>query len=163
MTAIAAKPATLFAQSLPRLQETNLAGHEVALPDAAKGKIAILVMGFTRGSKVPTSEWGKKIASDYASRGVELYQLPVLEEVPRVIRGMVISGIKNGVPENEREHFVPVLHHESELKKLVGYKEADDAYLVILGRDGNIAYQTHGMFSDAAYAQFRTHLDPLLN
>lgn len=38
------------AQQLPRLQEENLNGQQVVLPDAAAAKVAILVFGFTRGS-----------------------------------------------------------------------------------------------------------------
>ena len=60
-----------------------------------------------------------------------VYQLPVLEEAPRMIRGMITSGMKKGMPESERATFVPVMHNETELKKLVAYNELDDAYLIV--------------------------------
>ena len=102
-------------------------------------------MGFTHGSQTTTEAWTKRIQSDLGkTAGFELYQLPVLEEVPRFIRSMVVSGIKKGVPENQRANFIPVLHNEAEIKKLVGYKEPDDAYIVVLDRSAKIAYQTHG-------------------
>jgi hypothetical protein len=90
-----------------------------------------------------------------------LYQLPVLEDVPHLIRGMVISGIKKGVKENMQDHFVPIVHGESELKRLVGYKEADDAYLVILNPAGQIVQQLHGPYTDAAYQQLRNQIEAL--
>jgi hypothetical protein len=151
------------AQQLPRLQEENLAGQPVVLPDAASGKVAILIFGFTRASQTPTGDWAKRIRSDFGkSAGFELYQLPVLEEAPKLIRGMITSGIKKGVPENERANFIPVVHNEAELKKLVGYKESDDAYLVVLDRNGKVAFQTHGATPDANYAQLRSKLENLL-
>ena len=67
------------------------------------------------------------------------------------------------VPEDMRDHFVPILHGEAELKKLVNYKEPDDAYLVVLNRSGRIVGQTHGSLSDAAYTQLRARLESLLN
>src|SRR5271165_2774103 len=83
------------AQQLPRLQEENLAGHQVVLPDAAAGKVAVLVFGFSHGSQTTTGAWTKQIRTDFGkSSGFELYQLPVLEEAPRFIRGMIISGMK---------------------------------------------------------------------
>jgi hypothetical protein len=76
---------------------------------------------------------------------------------------MVISGIRKGVPEETRDHFVPILNGEAELKKLVGYKEQDDAYLVVLNREGKIVGQMHGAVTDAAYAPLKTQLESLLN
>jgi len=151
-------------QLMPRVQGESFAGRKVVLPDAAKGHVAVLVFGFSRKSKEPPSAWGDKIASEFGTNtGFEVYQLPVLEDVPRFIRGMVISGIKKGVKENKRDHFVPIVQGESGLKKLVGYKEPDDAYLVVLNRDGQIVQQTHGGFSDAAYGQVRSEVQTLLS
>ena len=91
-----------------------------------------------------------------------MYQLPVLEAVPHMIRGMVISDIEKGVPENLQAHFVPVLHKEDELKRLVGHKEEDAAYIVVLDRGGNIAYQVRGASPDPGYAELHTKLQGLL-
>ena len=150
-------------QPMPRIEGEGFAGQKVVLPDSAQGKVAVLVFGFTKASKQPTSAWADKIYSDFGARsGFELYQLPVLESVPHFIRGMVISSMKKGVPEKMRAHFVPILQNESELKTLVGYKEADDAYLVVLDATGHVVAQKHGPFSDSAYAQFRTDVESVL-
>lgn len=149
---------------MPRVEGESFAGRKVVLPDDAKGKVAILVFGFTKASKGPTGAWADKIFSEFGmEQGFELYQLPVLEDVPRFIRGMVISSIKKGVKENMRDHFVPILQHEAEFKKLVSYKEPDDAYLVILDPGGQIVQQMHGPFSDTAYEQLRKEIQPLLH
>ena len=148
---------------MPRVEGESFAGRKVVLPDSTSGKVAVLVFGFTKASKEPTGAWADKILSDFGSQsGFELYQLPVLEDVPRFIRGMVISGIKKGVKENLRNHFVPVNQGEAGLKKLVGYKEPDDAYLVLLNPLGQIVRQVHGPFSDSAYKDLRSDLQALL-
>ena len=86
----------------------------------------------------------------------------MLGDVPSLFRSIVISGIRKGVPENKRDHFVPILKGEAELKKLVGYKEKDDAYLIILGRAGNIVQQIHGAPNDASIAQVKSTIESLL-
>lgn len=150
-------------QPMPRVEGDNFAGQRVVLPDATKEHVAVLVFGFTKASKEATRAWAEKILAEFGKQSAfELYQLPVLEDVPRLVRGMVISGIKKGVPEKLRDHFVPILQGESELKKLVGYKEPDDAYLVILDLSGQIVQQTHGPYSEPAYAQLRKELHKLL-
>jgi hypothetical protein len=150
-------------QPISLVEGESLSGRRVMLPDDAKGKIAVLVFGFTKASKGPTSAWGDRVFTEFgAQHGCALYQLPVLEDVPRFIRGMIISGMKKGVKENMRDHFVPVLKGESELKKLVSYKEPDDAYLIVLNPSGQIARQMHGPFSDFAYEALRREILALL-
>ena len=151
------------AQQLPRLQEENLAGHQVVLPDAAAGKVAILVFGFTKASQNTTGAWMKRLQPDYGkSAEVVLYQLPVLEDAPRILHGMIVSGMKKGVPEGERANFIPVMHNEAELKKLVNYKEADAAYVVVLDRDGKVAYQAHGGTDASGYGELHAKVQGLL-
>ena len=47
------------AQELPKLQGKSLNGHLVTLPDEAKGKTAVLVIGFSRDCSV--GEWTEAI------------------------------------------------------------------------------------------------------
>lgn len=149
--------------ALPPIEGQSLAGRKVVLPDAATGNIAVLIFGFTRASKTPTSDWAKKLRVDFPSQSaLDVYQVPVLEDVPRLIRGMVISEIKKGVPENERHHFVIVVQSEAELKKFVGYKDPDDAYLVLLDRKGNVVKQLHGRPASDSYEPLKQALSSLL-
>ena len=151
-------------RQMPRIAGESLAGHRVELPDVARGNIAVLIFGFSRASKTPTSAWAEQLRSDFSSQtGFALYQLPVLEDVPRIIRGVAISGMKKGVPATLRDHFVPILEDESELKRLVSYKEPDDAYLVLLDRSGQIVAQRHGSFSATGYRQLQSEIVALVN
>jgi hypothetical protein len=153
---------SLEAQQFPRLQEENLNGQQIVLPDAASGKVAVLVMGFSKASKTPTEAWARRIDSDFGKApAFVLYQMPILESVPKMFRGMIISGIKKGVPENQRATFVPVVHNEDDLKKLVGFKGEDDAYIVVLDRSGKVVYQTHGESVDPGYAELKAKIQAL--
>ncbi len=163
LASIPAQAQNITEKPMPRIEGDSLAGHHIVLPDAASGKVAVLIFGFTKASKVPTAAWAKKISADFTSQpAFALYQLPVLQDVPRLVRGMVISSIRKGVAEETRDYFVPILNGEAELKKLVSYKEQDDAYLVVLNREGKIVAQTHGQVTDAAYAPLKTQLESRL-
>jgi hypothetical protein len=154
---------TLFAQQLPRIEGDSLSGRHVVLPAAASGKVAVLILGFSKASKTPTAAWEKKITSDFSTQQVQVYQLPVLEEVPRIIRGMVISSMKGAVAAEKQDRFIPLLHGESELKKLVDFEQPADAYLIVLGPSSEIDYKTHGsIVTEAGYAQVREHIQLLL-
>jgi hypothetical protein len=127
------------------------------------GEVAVLIFGFTKASKGPTSAWAAKLQADFGTRPeFELYQLPVLEDVPRLFRSMVISGIRKDVPEAKRERFVPILQGEAQLKNFVHYSEADDAYVVVLDRTGNILEQCHGSKDVTNYSRLRTEIESVL-
>jgi len=79
-----------------------------------------------------------------------------------MIRGMIVSGMTRGVPEDQRADFIPVLHNEAGLKKLVGYKETEDAYIVVLDRSGKIAYQAHRPTPEPGYTQLHAEVESLL-
>ena len=161
---VAAASLSALAQNtsnLPHTEGETLAGTKLTLPDAVSGKYAVLIFGFTRGSKKPTSEWANKVRTDFGTAPLELYQIPVLEDVPHLIRGMVVSGIRKGVPENQRDHFLIVVKSERELKQFVDYKEPDDAYLVSLDPTGKVIQQLHGSPTPDTYARLKQALDSL--
>lgn len=149
--------------SLPRIEGTSLAGTQVVLPDAANGKIAVLIFGFSHASKNAISAWADKLYADFGSRpDFAVYQLPVLAGAPSWVRGMIVSSMKKGMPETRRGYFIPLVKGEGELKNLVGFKEADDAYLLTLDASGHIAHQGHGPFRDGDYAALRAELEVML-
>ena len=152
------------ASPLPRIEGDSLAGTKVVLPEACAGKVAVLIFGFTKASKSQTSAWASTLSKDAAGQPhFELYQLPVLENVPRLVRSMVISSMRKGVPEDVRDHFIPILQDEAELKKLVHYAEPDDSYLIVLDRSGQITLQRHGAVSEAGISELRAAIGSLLN
>jgi hypothetical protein len=151
------------ARQFPHLEEESLAGQKVVLPELVSGKIAVLVLGFSRASSTPTGAWAKRAQEEFGKNpGFALYQLAVIEEAPSFIRGMIISGMKKGMPDAQRAYVVPVVHQESELKKLVSFKQPDDAYVVVLDRNSSIMYQTHAARADPGYAELRANLRALL-
>lgn len=151
------------AQQFPRLEEESLAGQKIVLPDAASGKVAVMVLGFSRGSSKATEARAKRILSDFGKDpGFVLYQLAVIEDAPRLIRGMIGLGIKKGLPESQRATFVLVTQQEAALKQLVGFKEPDDAYIVVLDRSAKVVYQTHGASTDPTYGELQARLQTLL-
>jgi ATP synthase subunit 10 len=151
------------AQQFPHIEEQNLAGQQVVLPESVAGKVTVLVVGFSHASSKPTGIWAKRTRDEFGNNpGFALYQLAVIEEAPKFIHGMIISGMKKGTPDSELPYLVPVVHQEAELKKLVDFKEPDDAYIVVLDRTSKIVYQAHGDPDASGYADLRAQLAGLV-
>lgn len=151
--------AAALAEQFPKLEFENLPGKTVTLPDAAAGHPAVLVVGFTHASQKQTKPWSDKLQRAFPKAGgVMVFSVAALEDVPRLVRGMATHGIRSGVPEAERDRFLLLYKHEKELKAAAQFGTPDDAYVMLLGRDGAILWRFHGPVSDAALAELASHL-----
>ncbi len=132
-----------WAQAPQRLPSTNLpslAGSRVTLPAASRGRVAVLVIGFTQGSSDPTSQWAAKLATVPKSLPVTQFAVAVLEDAPAFFRPIIETGMRHGLSKSDQRNFLILNHGETLWKKLVGfrYSQSDAAYILLLGRHGHI-------------------------
>jgi hypothetical protein len=142
----------LHAEQFPRIEGENLLGQKMALPDAAAGHLAVVVIGFTHSSQNQTKAWAARLQHEFPT-----YSIAVLEDAPRLVRGMAVHGMKGGVPEDQRDHFIVVYHNENELKQAAGFDAPNDAYVLLLDKDGAIRWSFHGPVTDAAVDELKSH------
>jgi hypothetical protein len=141
------------AADFPSIEGQNLVGKKIAFPQVAEGHPTVIVIGFTHASQSQTKSWSARLTPEIAT-----YSLAVLEDVPRLVRGMAVAGIKGGVPQEQRERFLLVFRGEKELKQAVGYDSSKDAYLVLLDAEGAIRWRFHGELNDNSLADLKSHL-----
>ena len=141
--------ATLVADPLPRIETETLAGKPVELPEAAKGKPALLVIGFSHGSRTQAKAWADRAEKDLAGK-LTVYSVVVLEEAPKLVRGMAVRGIRKSTPPQRRDRTLLVYHYEKELKIITDFGRPDDAYLLLLDANGDMKWKSHGPPSDGA-------------
>ena len=139
------------AELFPAVPAETLTGKKIEVPAIAKGRVAVLVIAFTHASQNQTKPWSLKIP-----REMEHYSLAVLEDVPKLFRGMAAGGIKSSVPADARDHFLLVYKGEKEIKEAVGFDKPDDAYVVLLDPEGAVRWRFHGPATDAALSELKT-------
>ncbi len=149
-------------QSIPELHGQSFGGNQVNLPGDLKGKIGIFILGFDKKSSEQTKGWGDSVFRDYGKDpGVLYYQMPVLADVPILIRGMVIQGIKRQQAETERSHFVPILDTVAGWKQAAEFSAVDDAYIVLVDSAGQVVWRTHGVATTEAVARLNMSVTEL--
>jgi hypothetical protein len=142
--------------TIPASHGTTLTGVEVVLPGAVKGKVGVLVVGFTKDSKAPVQAWGKRLAADYPdASGVVYYELPVLASAPALVRVTIEEQMKLSLSAAEREHFLPITQNEAGWLTAAHYVKGDDAYVLLIGGDGVVRWQTQGPVTDANFEELR--------
>jgi hypothetical protein len=152
--------------AIPATQSTALDGHLVQLPRDLYPGATVLVVGFSRESATPSSNWGKSLAPALTSMpSVGVLQLPMLAEVPSLVRPIVLRSIRKEVPAFLQRNFIPLTSDEAAWKQLAGYDPhaPDAAYLLIVDKSGGIRWQTHAACSPALLAQVAAESQKLLH
>src|SRR5438270_459187 len=138
--------AAAAAEVFPTVHGETLSGKGVVLPEAIKGRPAILILSFSRAAQEQTKAWGERLKAQKVA--AEYFQLLELEDVPRLFRGAVKSGIKKGIPPASYESFILLFEGQDALKKVVGFQKSPDAYVLLLDGRGNIVWREQGPVSD---------------
>lgn len=168
---LACSTASLCGQSMgrpiPPVHGAVLSGEVVDLSSSLKGKIGVLVIGFTEGSRDEVAVWGRKLTADFRdSPTVLFYEMPVLASVPRILRGLVLRKIRESIPAPAQPRFLPILDHEAEWKTLAGFNTSDSpnsnaAYVLLVDPSGLAEWSTRGGATDAAYAELKRRVEQM--
>lgn len=143
---------SLSAQSIPVTQAGSLAGATVHLPADLRGRPGLLVLGFSRSSSQQTKPWADAIDRDFGSdRKLAFYQLPMLQQLPRVMRGFVLQGIRKPLSSADRARFVPVFDKEADWKVAARFSAPDDAYVLLVNGLGQVQARSQGVFREDKY------------
>jgi hypothetical protein len=145
----------------PQLRGQTLTSKSLELPTAACGKPAVVIFSFSRTAGKDARLWNEHVAGDF-SNTVPGYMVIVLESVPKLFRGVVVSGIKSAMPPPVQDGAI-VLYQDEKLWKLrltAAYN--DRAYVVLLGADGHLRWSNSEAFADSEYARLKSEIERLL-
>lgn len=152
-------PSPAVTPAIPPVTGQTLTGTPVSLPADLHGRTGVLILGFSKDSRLQARAWGKRLAGDfYTSSQVQYFEMPMLAGVPRLLRGYVLRQIAAEVSDRGKPHFLPITNNEDRWRSLVHYAQPNTPYVVVVDSTGHPLWQTSGDATDAAYAQLRTHL-----
>lgn len=150
-------------EQMPQINGETLSGKRISFPAASAGSVAILCIGFSHASQSQLKPWAERATNEFRQKNrVVVYSIAVLEDAPRLVRGMAVHGMKSGVPARQHDHFVVVYHGESELKRITGFQRRDEAYILLLDPRGEIRWVGHGPVSDAALRELNDRVEFVL-
>lgn len=151
-----------FAEEMPQISGQSLANKQIDFPSVCGGSVCIIVIGFSHASQSQVKAWTDRANSEFHDHPhVAIYSMAVLEDAPRLVRGMAVHGIRSSVPAAQHDHFVIVYQGEAGLKRVVAFQKPDDAYILLLDRTGQINWTTRGSPSDASSEDLRKHISSL--
>ena len=148
---------------LPQLEGDFLTGRDALLPDAAKGKVALVMLGFTYGSRVSVEAWSEWFKKSFGGReDATFFEIPMIGGFGRLGRWFIDSGMRKGTPKTLHENVITVYGGTGEWKTRVGFSAEDHAYLLVLDSQGAVRWMHHGDFDQARAGDLGAAIDGLL-
>ena len=131
------------------LRATTLSGVDVAVPDQQRA--SVLVVGFGRAAAREVRAWRLRI--DEVESGPSAASVLVIDEVPRLVRGVLTRTMRGEVSEDRQDTIYLVTEDGDAWRKLAQFDEsdgADDAYVVRFDAKGQVCFRHVGAVTDAA-------------
>jgi hypothetical protein len=147
--------------AFPRLSAKTLTGKSLELPAAALGKPAVLLFSFSRTAGKDAHLWKERLARDFSS-AVPTYDVVVLESVPKLFRGLVLSGIRSGMPLSMQDRTVVLYQDEKLWKTRLTASDNNRAYVVLLAPDGQLCWSNATAYTASEYARLKNRIDMLI-
>lgn len=154
-------PAQLPSQTLPKLKGKALSGAEVILPDAARGRVTLILFGFSKASGKPCKEWAAHVWPMIRKDAqTNLFTVAEMQGIPGFIKGMVVGSIRRDTPEGYRSHFLPIFQDRIQWQQIASYQKSapDDAYLVLIDPQGTIRWRAHGPYTPALFTELQQQI-----
>jgi ATP10 protein len=141
-------------QVLPQFSGETLTGKSMALPAAARGEPALVVFSFSKAAGNDSRSWSQRLSRDFAA-AVPIYTIIELESVPKLFRGMALSGIKGSIPAPIQERTIVLYRDEALWKQRLAFSDGNRAYVILLDPDGRMRWSNQGLFTETSYAQLK--------
>lgn len=104
----------------------------------------MLIVGFSRASSEPTTDWSRRLQTTLPSDSVAIYSVSVIEDVPRFVCGLVVSSIRRSAPASIHDRFLLVTQNASAWKDLASYSEPDTAYVLLTNTAHEVVWRAAG-------------------
>ncbi len=165
LTAYAAGPVQelVVGDLLPRLRGEFLTGRAAELPQAASGKVALLLLGFTYDSRFAVEAWARKFREQFERETrATFYEIPVIGGMARLGKWFIDGGMRRGTPKADQENVITVYGGTEPWKRSVGFRDPNAAYLILIDQRGKVAWRYAGGFGDETFRALSSEVLKLL-
>lgn len=149
--------------ALPAFSGDDLAGTKVALPAAARGRVALIAFGFSYDSRVPVEAWTGHARTTWgAEPQFTWYQVPMIGGFGRLAKPFITGGMRKDTDPRYRPNAVIVFGGTGPWKSRLGVGDDRLAYLVLIDREGVVRWRYGGLFNQAMAAELDAQVRALL-
>jgi hypothetical protein len=148
---------------VPKITGRTLDDQEITLPDAASGRVTLLLLGASKKGGDRTKLWKDHFLGDFASEpSATYYVVALLERAPSMFRGMIRNGMRSGTPVTQRAHVLTCVSGENDLLKYFDLTDDSLPVVLLLDRSGYSLWVYKGQYDDSQYQALRAAIQTSL-
>jgi hypothetical protein len=137
---------------LPTLRGEFLTGRTALLPQAAAGRVALLLLGFSYDARFAVEAWAGKFREQFhRDPRVTFYEIPMIVGLAWMGKWFIESGMRRGTPKQDYENVITVYGGAHPWKQRLGFRDPKAAYLILLDASGRVAWHYTGGLDEQAY------------
>lgn len=150
-------------QPMPALKGEFLSGKKAILPDAAKGKLAMYLIGFSYDSRFAVEAWAERYKKDFAANsGITFFEVPIIGGLGMLGKPFIDSGMRRGTPEKYHDNVLTVYGGAGQLRKAFNARNDKHAVVVLCDREGLVQWSWEGLLEESRYLEMKQVADRLL-
>ncbi|HEX4825100.1 MAG TPA: hypothetical protein VFV19_12410 [Candidatus Polarisedimenticolaceae bacterium] len=121
-----------------------------AYPADAAAPRSIFVVSYSKAGSKQASAWTKRLMDERAGIAASLFQVAVMDDVPKLFRSMAISGMSHDVPIAMHDHFWIVSTGGADWRALAEPPSTKEASVFVVEGREKVVWKGHGEPSEAA-------------
>ena len=131
----------------PEIKTESPSGWEVRLPQAAKGRIALVVIRFSSGEDEPAVDsWRRPFMNEFGeSPQYVFYEVIMVSDIwDKGLSGTFDRSEQRGVPITNHENVLTYYGESGPYSKMLGMDDPAICHAFLLDREGNVVWSGDG-------------------
>ena len=141
-------PAADWTPPAEPLEVRTLGGELRTFPRDVPVPRAIFVVTYSKAATSAASDWTKRLREVRPKWDVKVYQVAVLDDVPALFRGPVMTGMAASVPEEMHDRFWVAELHGRQWRNLTDSEVDEVPHVVVLDQRRRVAWRAQGPATD---------------
>ena len=136
----------VIGKNFPDLSSESLAGQKVVLPQAAAGKVTLILIALKRDSIPQLDPWLKAYDKTFGkNKDFAFYKIPMMKSAfAKQISSMINGKMKKDNPERLHDNIVTYYGPVKTYVKTLGIADEDKGCAFILDKNGVVQWQSAG-------------------
>ena len=144
----------------PRVEGTSLTKQRVTLPDSYRGKVTLMLVGYTQKAQFDIDRW--ILGALQADIKAEIVEVPTIAGMmPQMVQGFIDNGMRSGIPTSDWASVVTVYEDAPKIIEALGNERPQSAYAVLLNGEGRIVWTSNSGYSATQVLELKKKVESL--